>query len=131
MSGNNAAMREALLAAGIGQGKRKQRFNTFRDYFAHTDVSALLKSSGMPVSKQIKLEDIQNTEQILDFANLTRDRLYQANSTISLQTNYISLLESLLLRNGIQLPTGTKKVNTSEATNMPEVSDETERNQSC
>ena len=131
MSGNNAAMREALLAAGIGQGKRKQRFNTFRDYFAHTDVAALLKSSGMPASKQIKLEDIQSTEQILDFANLTRDRLYQANSTISLQTNYISLLESLLLRNGIQLPTGTKKVNTSEATNMPEVSDETERNQSC
>ena len=120
---SNAAMREALIAAGVMPRARKPKFKSFREYFANTDMADELKKSGMPKDKQMALEDFRDSQQIVDFANLTRNRLYQANSTNHLQTEYIKLLESQLLRNGIQLP--NKTLNTSG------VNDETIANKSC
>lgn len=104
MQQKSNAMREALKNAGVNIGTRRQRFTSFRDFFANTDVADQLAKSGMPESKQMKLEDFRDSQQIVDFANLTRNRLYKANNEIGLQGEYISLLESTMLRAGVTLP---------------------------
>ena len=102
--GNNNAIRDALIAAGVLPGGTKQRFNSFRAYFANTDIKAELEAARMPESKQVKLEDFQSSEQLIDFTNLVRNRLYRSNVSNGLKDRYIALLESNMLRAGLNLP---------------------------
>ena len=102
--GNNNAIRDALIAAGVMPSSTKQRFNSFRAYFANTDIKAELEAARMPESKQVKLEDFQNAEQLVDFTNLVRNRLYRSNVSNGLKDRYIALLESNMLRAGLSLP---------------------------
>lgn len=102
--GNNNAIRDALIAAGVMPVSTKQRFNSFRAYFANTDIKAELAAARMPESKQVKLEDFQSSEQLVDFTNLVRNRLYRSNVSNGLKDRYIALLESNMLRAGLSLP---------------------------
>ena len=119
--GKTNSMRDALIAAGVTPGRRRQRFDSYREYFANTDVGAELAATNMPDSKKVWIGDFKSTEQLVDFLNLTRHRLNRANFDNNLQREYIQLLESQMVRNGLTLPRGRE--------NNTGAKDETESNQ--